>query len=118
MLLEALLAVLILAVGLTIVVRSLGNSLGTLRLSGDYTRAMLLLEEKMWELEANSSINPGSSSGTFSEEDGKFRWQITASPTNRLGLCETKVTVTWNQKGRPRDVSVVTYLRAESGDQG
>lgn len=112
---ETLLAVLILTVGLTFVIRSLGSSLEGFRLSDEYTRAMLLLEEKMWDLEAKGTMTPGSFSGAFPDDDGKFRWRVTASLPNPLGLCETRVTVSWKQRGGTRDISVVTFLKAEAG---
>ncbi len=115
LLLETLLAVLILTVGLTFMIRSLGSSLGALRASDDATQAMLLLEERMWDLEAEGSITPGSSRGAFPKHDGKYQWAVEASEPNDLGLCETKVTVSWKQKGRHRDVSVVTYFKTEEG---
>ncbi len=114
LLLETLLALFILSIGLTLVIRSFGSSLGALRTSDDYTQAMLLLEERIWELEAKGSILPGTSGGTFPQEAGKYQWQVSASPPNAKGLSETRVTITFKQRGRPRDLSVVTYLKVES----
>ena len=112
LLLETILAVLILSVGLSVVIRSFGSSLNFLRASDDYTQAMLLLEEKMWDLEAKGSITPGTSRGTFLEDDVKFQWQINASVPNGLDLCETEVTVSWKHRGGERNISLVTYLRS------
>ena len=113
LLLETLLAILVLAVGLTLVLRSFGSSLDALGTSADYTKALLLLEERLWELEAKGSIVPGTFTGEFSEEDGNFRWEVKASELAEMELCETQVTVSWEQRGRPRDVSIVTYLKRE-----
>ena len=110
---ETLLAVLILAVGLTLVLRSFGSSLDALGNSAGYTRGLALVEEKLWELEAKGSIVPGTSTGQFAEEDRDFRWEVKASELGDLGLCETQVTVSWAQRGRPRAISVVTYLKRE-----
>jgi len=112
-LLETLLAILVLAVGLTLVLRSFGSSLDALGTSADYTKALLLLEERLWELETKGSIVPGTFAGEFSEEDGDFRWEVKASELAEMELCETQVTVSWEQRGRPRDVSIVTYLKRE-----
>ncbi len=67
MLIETLLAVVILAVGLTLVVRSFGSSVSALGTSVNYTKAMGLLEEKLWELEVKGSIAPGVLTGEFAE---------------------------------------------------
>lgn len=112
-LLETLLAILVLAVGLTLVLRSFGSSLDALGNSADYTKALLLLEERLWELEAKGSIVPGTLTGGFAEENGNFRWEVHASEFPGMGLCETQVAVSWEQRGRPRAVSVVTYLKRE-----
>src|SRR3989304_6997108 len=113
LLVEILLVVFVLAVGLTIVVRSFGSSLDALGTSANYTRALLLLEERLWELEAKGSIVPGTFSGGFSEGDGNFQWAVKVSELPQLGLCETQVTVSWEQRGRPRAGSLVTYLKRE-----
>ncbi len=113
MLIETLLAVVILAVGLTLVVRSFGSSVSALGTSADYTKAMGLLEERLWELEVKGSIAPGVLTGEFSEEDGKFRWQVDASELKDLDLCETQVTVSWERRGKTQTVSIVTYLKKE-----
>lgn len=111
LLLEILLAIVLLTGGLTLVLRSFGSSLGALGSSADYTKALLLLEERLWELEAKGSIVPGTFTGEFSKEDGKFRWEVKASELTEKGLCETQVTVSWQQRGRPRALSIVTYLK-------
>lgn len=115
LLLETLFAVLILTTGLTLVVRSFGTSLNALRISNDYTRAMLLMEEKMWDLESKGSINPGTSSGEFSSDNGQFQWTVSATVLGEHNLCEVKVTVFWKKKGKQRDLSVVTYLKRSVG---
>lgn len=113
LLFETLLAVLFLAVGLTVVLRSFGSSLDALGISADYTRALVLLEERAWELEAKGSIAPGISNGKFSEEHGNFQWEVSASELEEMGICETQLTVSWEQRGKPRAVSIVTYLKRE-----
>lgn len=113
LLLETLLAIVLLAVGLTVVVRSVGSSLNVLGTSADYTKALVLLEEKLWELDAKGSVVPGTFTGEFSEKNGIFRWEVTASELLEMELCETQVTVSWEQRGRPRAVSIVTYLKRE-----
>jgi len=113
LLLESLLAILFLGVGLTLVLRSFGSSLSALGTSADYTKALVLLEERLLELEAKGSIAPGTSTGGFYEEVGKFRWEVKASELRDIGLCESEVTVLWEQRGKPRSVSIMTYLKRE-----
>jgi hypothetical protein len=112
-LVEILLAVFVLAVGVTLVLGSFGSSIDALGNSAEYTRALALLEERLWELEAQGSIVPGGSAGRFAEEDRDFRWEVKAAELGETRLCETQVTVSWEHRGRPRAVSVVTYLKRE-----
>ncbi len=113
LLLETLLAIIFLTVGLTTVLRSYGSSLKSLGISADYTKALVHLERSLWPYEAAGSIAPGTYTGEFSEEDGKFQWEIEASEVLELGICETRATVSWKQRGKLRHVSVVTYLKRE-----
>jgi hypothetical protein len=113
LLLETLLSVVILAVGLTVVVRSFGSSIHALGTSGDYSRALVLLEERLWDLEAKGTIVPGVLTGKFTDEDQKFSWEVESLEVAEVGLCETRVTVSWERRGRLQDVSLVTYLKKE-----
>jgi Tfp pilus assembly protein PilV len=112
-LVETLLAVLLLAVGITIVLRSFGSSLDALAHSAEYTTGLALVEEKLWDLEAKGSIAPGSYTGQFPDEARRFRWEVKAAEVKEVGLCETQVTVSWDRRGRSRAISVVTYLKRE-----
>ncbi len=113
LLLETLLAIIFLTVGLTTVLRSYGSSLGSLAISADYTKALVLLERSLWPHETAGSIAPGTYIGEFSEEDGNFQWEIEASEILDLGICETRATVSWERKGKIRHVSLVTYMKRE-----
>lgn len=113
LLLETLLAIVFLTIGLTTVLRSYGSSLDSLGISADYTRAMVLLERSLWPYEAKGSIVPGTYAGKFSDESEDFRWEIEASELTDLGICETRATVSWQKRGKMREVSVLTYLGQE-----
>jgi hypothetical protein len=113
LLMETLLAIVFLTVGLTTVLRSYGSSLGSLRISADYTKALVLLERSLWPYESIGSIAPGTFSGEFSEEDESFQWEIEASEILDLEICETRATVSWERRGKVRQVSLVTYLKRE-----
>jgi hypothetical protein len=112
-LVETLLAVLVLAVGISLVLRSFGSSLEALGNSAEYTTGLALVEAKLWDLETKGSIAPGSYSGQFPDDDRRFRWEVKAAEVKDMGLCETQVTVSWDRRGRSRAISVVTYLKRE-----
>ena len=110
LLLETLMAVFFLAVGLTAVLHSYGSSIDGLGHSGDYTKALMLVEKSMWKFEAKGSISPGTYSGRFADGNEQFTWQVEAVEIEELGICETRATVSWHKRGKTRNVSVVTYL--------
>lgn len=113
LLLETLLAIVFLTVGLTTVLRSYGSSLTSLGVTADYTSAMVLLEQSLWPYESKGSIIPGNYGGAFAKEDRIYRWEIEASELADLGICETRASVSWERRGKTREVSVTTYLKRE-----
>src|SRR3989475_12103858 len=91
-LVETLLAVLILAGGLTLVLRSFGSSLDALKNSAEYTRGLALVEARLWEFEAQGSVPPGTSTGPFAGDDRDLQWAVQASALGEPGLAETNCT--------------------------
>jgi len=111
LLMETLMAVFFLAVGITAVLRSYGSSIQGQRVAGDYTKALMRLEESLWKFEVEGSIAPGTYTGVLTDVDGTFHWRVDAVELPELDLCETRATVSWEKRGKTRDVSAVTYLK-------
>lgn len=113
---EVLLALAILSFGLVAVLGSFNTSLRAVTTSENYFRATLLLEEKLWELEMDDGFSPGVSRGGFPGEHSKFRWQVEASPIEEEGdmvLNEVKVTISWNERNKRRDMALTTWMVKE-----
>ncbi|MBI4436825.1 MAG: hypothetical protein HY590_05400 [Candidatus Omnitrophica bacterium] len=103
-------AVIVLAVALTVVSRSFISSLAALRLSADISKGGLLLEQKVWEFGQKGSLSPGQEEGTFEEFGGNFHWDVEVKEVKELPLYEADITVRWTSSGRERDLTVTTYL--------
>jgi len=115
LLLEALLAVVIISVSLTLIVQSLLSSLRAAVYTSGYTEAVFLLDNKMFEL-----IQKGFVDATL-EEEGRFQEPYEAYAyrvdINNIddndsieNLNEVLVEVTWERGGQKRGLSAVTYL--------
>ena len=70
LLFEVMVAVVVLAVGLTLVLRSFNSAIATVKGLQDYTTAMFLLEEKMFQLETEGVEDEGK----FENEFNNFSW--------------------------------------------
>ena len=116
LLMEALLAVVILSVSLTLIIQSLMTSRRASVYSRDYSIAGYLLESKMFELVQQRWIEaPFEEEGVFSEPYGDYQYRIEAvsldaGKTDEQGLNEVKVEVSWPRGNKRRTFSVATYL--------
>lgn len=115
MLLEVILSVLIIASGLSFIIRSYSTSLKATNIAKSLQRACLFLEEKLFELDMKGNIEEGQTSGVF-EGGENYSWYLTAEPLdekeeiNKVGL-----SVVYGSGRQSRRVSVSTYLRNKKG---
>jgi len=101
-------AVVIFAAGILIVLSSIE---GAFTATGDaeaYTRAGLLLQEKLGEIESEDAARTGKESGEF--EDSGFGWETEISETNTDGLYMAVVTIKWPAE---KELSAATYIRKQ-----
>lgn len=120
MLFEAILSVAILSLGLVLILHSFTGSLRAARVSQDYMRAALLLEDKMSRLEIRGSPPAGLSQGEFSQGNEGFTWEIKTTPVEgtsdgeeeekKAGLNEVRLTVSWSEGKRIQRATLITYL--------
>jgi Tfp pilus assembly protein PilV len=113
-LIEVLLSVVILGVSLTVVLRSLMTSLRAVDLAADYTRGLILAENKMTEY---VDKNP---EGNFYKKDvcekSTDRFFCTVDITKQDfsdesgGLSRLDLTVSWPSGRSRKEISLVTYL--------
>ena len=109
-LVEAILAIVILSISLTLIIQSLMTSLKAAALSADYTRALLFIDDKMFDLIKDRYITaPKSDENSFSEEGQKYRYQLTTERgATEINL--VKLVVSWVYGRRENDVSITTFL--------
>ena len=111
-LLEALLSVVILSVGITVIVQSMTASLRASMVSSDYSKAMYLLDNKMTEyVQALSTGHIFSEENKFSEPFDKFSYSLKADPLDdKPNLNKIHLEVDWKNQNIEKTIALETYL--------
>ena len=136
LLLEALLSVVILSVSLTVIIQSLTTSLRAVTYSSDYTTALFLIDNKMFDLIRKGFIEKDlNEEGQFPQPFDKFQYTVKAEggqvhktmmgkktkknvtiTTGEIAEGETNIinkvnlTIQWGSDKRKNSISVDTYL--------
>ncbi|MBN1586610.1 MAG: type II secretion system protein [Candidatus Omnitrophica bacterium] len=117
-LVELLLAVSVLAFGLSMILQGYLTSLKALNRTEELITASVLLESKMDEVLETSTeekgIQPGFASGDFEEfGDKRHRWELRARSVAEMPMVyEVELAVLWEESGRERAVTSTTLLDA------
>jgi general secretion pathway protein I len=127
-LIEVVVAMAILAVGLTVVIELFAGGLRLARVSEEYTKAVNYGRIKLEEIALKPKIEEGSQEGKF---DGTFHWQIGVKKVDVLPiekrpelkipveLFQIQVKVIWKSGSKERSASVETYktMRVEEDEK-
>lgn len=113
-LLELIIAVAILAVGITLILQALSFSAKLTGISSDLEKAVFFSEDKIQELEFKEgqsllSAEPQEASG----EKDKFKWEYISTLDEDLGLYVLDFSVNWQRRQRQDTIDLNTYLRKE-----
>ncbi len=109
LLLEVLVSITIIAVGLVYVIRSFSSSTRAIETAAHFLKSVSLIEEKLWEIEAEGSIEEGRDEGRF-EEDEEYGWVLEAEGLEDIPINRLELKVEWEGPGRRQRVSIETYL--------
>lgn len=108
LLLEVSVAIIILAVGMTFVMRSFNTAISTIKNLQDSGTAMQLMAEKMFEIK-KYGITKVAPQGNFADGLERFSWSIDYKPQDALFLDDVTVSVSWGKQGRR--LSAETYFQ-------
>jgi len=78
------------------------------------TRATLLAQGRMAEVE-RGTLADGASSGIFSEPDEEFRWQLAYEETPLAAVRMVTVKVLWGDEGANEYVDLVSFVKPGDG---
>jgi len=114
-LIEVLIAMMILALALTVLMRIFSGGLRNIAVSADYAHAVLLAEAQLAAAGSSEALAPGE---TYGNEDDKFRWTRTVEEymakefekVEKLPVTAFQVTVVveWPNFGRTRRLNLST----------
>ncbi len=119
-LLEALIAIVILSVGLTAVIRSFMIGLDAYQRNQEYQGAVILLENTLTDFLVQRYFDESLvGSGQYEEPFSGYQYKILADNVpDRPALREVSVTVSWKVRKKNRSLQATTYLLAEPQDEG
>ena len=110
LLLEALMAILLMAIAFGVLLESLGRCVSAARSVQNYSTAQILLANKSYEFRVERPTDYLDQNGTFPDYPG-FEWSRTLTLANSdvEGLWKQVITVQWEERGKPATDSVVEY---------
>jgi len=129
-LMETLIAIMLLAVSLTLILQLFSGSLKSGKLAGDYERAVFHARAKMNEILLNTTLSAQQLTGEF--DDG-YRWSAAIAPfvdetdvedadedqpeeNPAVDLFEIEVTVFWPQNDKEKKFTISTLMMAKNDD--
>ena len=114
LLLEAVASIAIVAIGLTVILRSFSSSLRASRISEEYFEASLALQEKLCQLEEKEKLEGGIAAGNWNEGLSGTPYSIETRIARISGLDplnEVTALISWKTKERNERIKVGTYLK-------
>lgn len=114
LLLETIASIAVVAIGLTVILRSFASSFRASKISQEYFTASSLLKDKMWELEERAGHDGGLGESEASESipntdyimEVKVKRLSSSDPLN-----EARAAVSWKNGKRDEKMEVATFLK-------
>lgn len=117
-LIEAMLAVIILSVGMIVIYEAFFSSLNAFTYSSRRLNVLSWMNEKIWqtqdELVQTGELKTGKSIGSFVDKNRNFDWKMSTSSIgqNRDSyLCKLVLTVFWKEPHKKVSLSQVAYVQ-------
>ena len=107
-LVEAILAMSIMAIGVTGILGSFTAALMSGSIAEDYAKASMRIQQVMTQIRAGAITPYDINQGTFSG-DNKYQWAVSFTEIDINYLYEVEVTVTWTRARRQRELKLTTY---------
>jgi len=107
LLLEVVITATILAVGLTMILRSFTSSIRTMEAAQDYSTAIILAERVLWDLKMKKP-DERESYGQFKDFPG-FEWSQESLEDDELNRAKLNLYIKWKRRNRDYSFKVATY---------
>jgi prepilin-type N-terminal cleavage/methylation domain-containing protein len=109
-LIEVLVAVVLLAVGISACSACIGSAVRASGRAEEFTAVQLMAREKLTEIELRGG-SEGVDQGDFGPERPGYGWRTTTTRTDVQGLHRVQLTLIWGDPQRPRTAECTTYIR-------
>ena len=109
MLIEVLVTCGVLTFGLIYTSRAFMNCLQAMAQVENYTTALSLAEEKLWEWETGNKKTQSGENGTFSAHPG-FNYELKTTAADALSLKEINLGISWKEGRRKGNFEINSYL--------
>lgn len=113
-LIEIVVSLMILAIALPTLLQAFSQATRSQGIIENRTTALHLMQLKMSELEAQSFPELGQDQGEFGT-NSRFRWIYKVTETPNSDLRQLSVTVTWQEKGTEKSITVNRYVANKAG---
>ncbi len=114
LLLESLLAIVILSVALVLLIQSMTASLRAARYSSDFSVAVVLAENKMYDLLQKGFVeNNFQDGGHYDFPFDKYEYTVSAADSGQTqdeGLNQTDIKVSWKSGSKNNSFKIATFL--------
>ncbi|PNU19835.1 type II secretion system protein GspI [Geothermobacter hydrogeniphilus] len=110
-LLEVMIALAIIGVALVALLGLAQRSISTNQRLQQITRATLLAQSKMAEIETGIGSDGSDAEGTFTDPDDAFSWTVRSSETPVEGVRQVEVTVFWGREEKNESVHLISFLQ-------
>jgi len=115
-LLEVMIALAVIGVALVALLGLAQRSISTNQRLQQITRATLLAQSKMAEIETGIESNSSDAKGDFPEPDEEFHWRSTYGDTPVENVRQVEVTVAWGDEARNEAVQLISFVQ-QGGSQ-
>jgi len=109
-LLEVILTVSILSIALIVVIQSFSLILRSQKSLSNYTKAMFLIEKKLFDLQIDG-IEKTKRTGDFKSPYDDFSWQLKITSTESSSLNKTFLSIFWQEQNNRKQIEIATYIR-------
>jgi Tfp pilus assembly protein PilV len=108
---EVVVAVVLLAVGISACMACIASATRASARAEELTAIQLMAREKLAEFEMQG-VTEGEDQGDFGPERPGFGWRSVATPADVAGLSRVRLTLLWGDPEQPSTMEYFTYTRS------
>jgi prepilin-type N-terminal cleavage/methylation domain-containing protein len=107
---EVLAAIAIMVIVLPVIMQGISIATGLASITRQRAQATSLAQSKLNELVATNQWQTAALNGDFGADAPGYQWQASATDWEEANLTQLQVSVTWTNRGTPREVILDTLI--------